>query len=178
MADITNVGSTQNVQVQVKSCGPLFEVKVISMVTGEEIGRENGFITPWFGRKGKILYLESIRMTRQAFTMHNTSIFGIGLLVGALAIRHGFDCNCKTAEVLAINDSPLYHSEGLPSVLSLLVRLYTRMGVKAVHEVKGSSLADIIHMLTWGGIVTRMDADIEELLTKWSYKFRPRISCN
>ncbi|GLJ15202.1 hypothetical protein SUGI_0248520 [Cryptomeria japonica] len=50
------------------------------------------------------------------------------------------------------------------------------MRFKAVHEVEGSSLADIIHMLAWGGIGTRMDVDIEELLTKWSYKFRPRIS--
>ncbi|GLJ15201.1 hypothetical protein SUGI_0248510 [Cryptomeria japonica] len=111
MADIMKVGSAQNVQVQVKSWGPVFEVRAISMVTGEEIGRANGFITLWFGRKGKILHLESTRMTRQAFTMHNTSIFGMGLLVGAIAIRHGFDCNCKTAELLAINDSPLYHSK-------------------------------------------------------------------
>ncbi|GLJ15207.1 hypothetical protein SUGI_0248590 [Cryptomeria japonica] len=109
MADITNVGSTQNVQVQVKSWGPVFEVRAISRVTGEEIGRANGFIALWFGRKRKILHWESIRMTRQAFTMHNTSMFGMGLLVGALAILHGFDCNCKTAELLDINDSPLYH---------------------------------------------------------------------
>lgn len=52
------------------------------------------------------------------------------------------------------------------------------MGFKTVHEVKGSSLADIIHMLAWGGTGTRMDAEIEELLTKWSSKFRPRISGN
>ncbi|GLJ15210.1 hypothetical protein SUGI_0248620 [Cryptomeria japonica] len=111
MADIMKVGSAQNVQVKVKSWGAVFEVRAISMVTGEEIGRANGFITLWFGRKGKILHLESIRMTRQAFTMHTTSIFGMGLLVGAVAMRHGFDCNCKTAELLAINDSPLYHSK-------------------------------------------------------------------
>lgn len=52
------------------------------------------------------------------------------------------------------------------------------MGFKAVYEVTGSSLADIIDMLAWGGIGTRMDADIEELLTKWSGKFRPKISNN
>lgn len=162
MSDILRVAETQNVKLQLKSVGPLFTITATSVVTGEEVGRANGFITIWFG--GKILHLESIRMTLQAFKMQK-SIFGMGLLVGAMAIRYGYDCNCIKAELLAINDSELYHSK--------LVRFYTRMGFKAVYEVTGSSFADIIHMLAWGGIGTRMDASIQELLTKWSYKFRP-----
>jgi hypothetical protein len=162
MSDILRVAEAENVKLQLNSVGPLFTVSATSVVTGEEVGRANGFITIWFG--GKILHLESIRMTQQAFKMQN-SIFGMGLLVGAMAIRHGYDCNCLKAELLAINDSELYHSK--------LVRFYTRMGFKAVYEVTGSSFADIIHMLAWGGIGTRMDAGIQELLMKWSHKFRP-----
>lgn len=53
-----------------------------------------------------------------------------------------------------------------------LVRFYMRMGFKAVHEVDGSSISDLGHMLVWGGRGTRMDADIEELLIKWGNRFR------
>jgi hypothetical protein len=48
------------------------------------------------------------------------------------------------------------------------------MGFKAVHEVDGSSITDLAHMLVWGGRGTRMDADIEQLLKKWSKRFRSR----
>jgi hypothetical protein len=48
------------------------------------------------------------------------------------------------------------------------------MGFKAVHEVDGSSIMDLAHMLVWGGRGTRMDADIEQLLKKWSKRFRSR----
>lgn len=41
------------------------------------------------------------------------SIFGIGLFIGAVAIRYGYDCGCRTAELLAINDTDLYHSKVL-----------------------------------------------------------------
>jgi len=41
------------------------------------------------------------------------SIFGVGLFLGAVAIRHGFDSGCSTAQLLAINDTELYHSKVL-----------------------------------------------------------------
>ncbi|KAK7836790.1 uncharacterized protein LOC112001232 [Quercus suber] len=94
------------------------------------------------------------------------SIFGIGLFLGAVAIRYGYDGGGKTAELLAINDSDLYHSK--------LVRFYTRIGFKAVHEVTGSGFGDYAHILVWGGGGTRMDANVEELLVKWCTRFKPR----
>jgi hypothetical protein len=48
------------------------------------------------------------------------------------------------------------------------------MGFKAVHEVDGSSITDLAHMLVWEGRGIRMDADIEELLIKWAKRFRPQ----
>lgn len=92
------------------------------------------------------------------------SIFGIGLFIGAVAIRHGYDCGCTTAELLAINDSDLYHSK--------LVRFYGRIGFKVVEEVKGSSIAD---RLVWGGVGTLMDANVEDLLVKWCTRFTPKL---
>lgn len=57
------------------------------------------------------------------------------------------------------------------SVLKL-VRFYTRIGFKAVHEVTGSTMGDIAHMLVWGGVGTRMNANIEDLLIKWFTRFK------
>eukprot|EP00252_Welwitschia_mirabilis_P000089 TRINITY_DN10058_c0_g1_i1.p1 TRINITY_DN10058_c0_g1~~TRINITY_DN10058_c0_g1_i1.p1 ORF type:complete len:230 (-),score=26.01 TRINITY_DN10058_c0_g1_i1:746-1435(-) len=161
--DICRAAMAQNLKLQLKTWGPYFAVEARSTITGEEVGRANGFITAWFGVSGRILHLESLKMSRLAFKSQN-SIFGPGLVVGALAVRHGFDCYCSKAELLAVNDSDLYHSK--------LVRYYTRLGFKSVYEVTGSSVRDILHMLVWGAVGTRMDADIEDLLAKWSSRFR------
>ncbi|KAK1323406.1 hypothetical protein QJS10_CPA02g00396 [Acorus calamus] len=92
------------------------------------------------------------------------SIFGLGLFIGAVAVRHGFDCGCTRSELLAIYDSNLYHSK--------LVRFYKRMGFEVVREVDGSSMEDLAHMLVWGGKGTRMDADIQQLLLRWGSRFK------
>lgn len=53
-----------------------------------------------------------------------------------------------------------------------LVRFYKRIGFKVVHEVTGSTIGDMPHMLMWGGVGTRMDASIAELLVKWCSRFK------
>ena len=58
--------------------------------------------------------------------------------------------------------------------ISQLVRFYTRIGFKAVHEVTDSGFGDYAHVLLWGGVGTRMDANVEELLVKWCTRFKPR----
>lgn len=55
-----------------------------------------------------------------------------------------------------------------------LVRFYTRIGFKKVYEVTGSSFGDYSHMLVWGGVGTRMEADVEHLLVKWCTRFIPK----
>ena len=52
-----------------------------------------------------------------------------------------------------------------------LVKFYRRIGFEEVYEVTGSSLGDISHMVVWGGVGTRMDADVERLLMKWCTRF-------
>ncbi|RAL39636.1 unnamed protein product [Cuscuta campestris] len=162
MAEIMESCRARNLDLQLRSVGPFFRVTARNMRTQNEVGWAQGVTRVWFG--GRILHLDSIRMGRETVGMEK-SIFGIGVFVGAVAIRHGYDSGCTKAELLAINDSHLYHSK--------LVRFYKRIGFKVVHEVKGESLGDIGHMLVWGGIGTRMDANLEDLLIKWGPKFKP-----
>lgn len=163
MSDIINASKAQNLELRLQTLGPFFRITATSMDTKRELGRAEGLIRVWYG--GRILHLDSIRLSRETLGM-DRSIFGIGLFIGAVAIRYGYDCGCKIAQLLAINDSDLYHSK--------LVRFYTRIGFRAVHEVTGSSMGDLAHMLVWGGKGTRMDADVEELLLKWCSRFKSK----
>ncbi|KAF7840737.1 Polycomb group protein like [Senna tora] len=160
MSDILEASRTQNLDVQLRTVGPFFRITAKSLESENEVGRAEGVIRVWVG--GRILHLDSMKLRRETIGMEK-SIFGIGLFIGAVAIRHGYDCGCEKAELLAINDSDLYHSK--------LVRFYGRLGFKAVHEVRGSSIRDIGHMLVWGGKGTRMDASIQQLMIKWCSRF-------
>ncbi|XP_061364951.1 uncharacterized protein LOC133308349 [Gastrolobium bilobum] len=160
ISEIVEASRAQKLDLQLQTLGPFFRITARSLVTDTELGKAEGLIRIWI--RGKILHLDSIKLQRETLAMEK-SIFGLGLFIGALAIRHGYDCGCKIAQLLAINDSDLYHSK--------LVRFYTRLGFKAVYEVTGSSVGDLAHMLVWGGVGTRMDASIEELMIKWCTRF-------
>lgn len=161
MSEIMEASKAQKIHLQLQTLGPFFRITAKSLETQNELGRAEGLIRVWFG--GRVLHLDSIRLRRETLGMER-SIFGIGLFIGAVAIRYGYECGCGSAELLAINDSELYHSK--------LVRFYKRIGFKVVHEVTGSSIGDLAHMLVWGGIGTRMDANITELLLKWCTRFK------
>ncbi|KAL8540460.1 hypothetical protein ACS0TY_001894 [Phlomoides rotata] len=161
MSEIIKASNLQNLDMRLQTFGPFFRIEARSLKTQRELGRAEGVIRVWFG--GKILHLDSIRLKKATIGMEK-SIFGIGLFVGAVAIRHGYDCGCRKAELLAINDTDLYHSK--------LVRFYKRLGFKEVCEVEGSSLGDLSHMVVWGGVGTRMDANLEHLMIKWCSRFK------
>lgn len=163
MEDILESSRAQKLNLNLQKLGPFFRITATSSDTKTELGRAEGVIRVWLD--GKILHLDSIRLRKETTTMKR-SIFGVGVFLGAVAVRHGFDSGCTIAQLLAINDSDLYHSK--------LVRFYSRIGFKAVHEVDGSSIGDLSHMLVWGGKGTRMDADIDDLLVKWCTRFKPR----
>ncbi|GMP38548.1 hypothetical protein CsSME_00009751 [Camellia sinensis var. sinensis] len=57
-------------------------------------------------------------------------------------------------------------------VLKTLYWFYKRIGFKVVHKVTGSSIGNLAHLLVWGGIGTRMDANILEILLKWCTRFK------
>ncbi|KAJ1256322.1 hypothetical protein BS78_K046800 [Paspalum vaginatum] len=184
MADIMAASRAQGLRVRLRTAGPLFRVTATTTGTrgdedGEavELGRAEGAVRPWPG--GAVLHLDSMRMTRATLAVPDRPLFGLGMFLGAVAVRHGFDAGCTRAQLLAIDDTQRYHRKFIWFGFGVacwwqLVRFYTRMGFKVVHEVDGSSLGDLAHMLVWGGRGTRMDADIQELLAKWGKTFRPQ----
>ena len=115
MEDILESSRAQNLDLKLQKVGPFFRITATSLDTRKELGRAEGLIRVWFD--GKLLHLDSIRLSRETMTM-NRSIFGVGLFLGAVAIRHGFDSGCSTAQLLAINDTDLYHSKVLLFLLS------------------------------------------------------------
>jgi len=110
MSQILEASRAQKLDLHLKTLGPFFRITARSLVTDAELGRAEGFVRFWLD--GKILHLDSIKLRRETLGMEK-SIFGLGLFIGAVAIRHGYDSGCKTAQLLAINDSDLYHSKVL-----------------------------------------------------------------
>jgi hypothetical protein len=161
--DIVAAAKEKGLLLALKPTGPLFVVTTIDVATGDNLGTADGFIKPWI--EGNILHLDSIRLTKASSTRSGRTILGAAVYMGALMVRYGIDCACDKAELLAINDSEEYHRK--------LVRYYGRLGFKPVHEVKGDSWRDFLHMLVWGGVGTRMDADLREILGKWAAILTP-----
>ncbi|KAK2664876.1 hypothetical protein Ddye_003450 [Dipteronia dyeriana] len=83
----------------------------------------------------------------------------LGRAEGLEPVRYGFDSGCSTAQLLAINDSDLYHAKVLQKDW-------------VVHAVTGSTIGDLAHLLVWGAVGTRMDANVEDLLIKWCTRFK------
>lgn len=109
MSEIMAVSKSQGLRIQLRTFGPFFKINAAGEKGDVEVGRAEGVIRPWFGGE-KILHLDSMRMSRATLDM-DRSLFGLGLFLGAVAVRYGFDLGCKRAQLLAINDSPLYHSK-------------------------------------------------------------------
>lgn len=164
MADIIKVARERNIGLELKTTGPWFTIIAQSLENGDmrTIGKADGFVRPWID--GRILHLDSIRMAK-IDSGNIRSVFGVALFIGALAMRFGYDKKCVRAELLAINDTDEYHSK--------LVKYYSRLGFKVMCEVEGGSLEDLGHMLVWGGVGTRMNGDILELLQRWNKVLSP-----
>ncbi|KAH7352266.1 hypothetical protein KP509_19G037500 [Ceratopteris richardii] len=155
--EVKSAALTFNISLNLETLGPFFRARAFDLHSKEVIGVAQGCVKIW--TCGRILHLDSIRLSSLSIKVKRP-LFGIAFLLGALVVCHGYDMGCVKAELLAIKDTDTYHSK--------LVRYYLRMGFRSVYEVTGETLEDIPHMLVWGGVGTRMDANIEELLLKWS----------
>uniref|UniRef100_A0A061RJP7 Uncharacterized protein n=1 Tax=Tetraselmis sp. GSL018 TaxID=582737 RepID=A0A061RJP7_9CHLO len=89
---------------------------------------------------------------------------GLGLLLGGATFAYGFESGCRKAEILAINDDDDWAKR--------LVRYYRYFGFQERYTVGGRGLADLPDLLVWGGVGTRMDADIEAMLRRWTPAIR------
>ncbi len=54
----------------------------------------------------------------------------------------------------------------------MCVLVCSYFGFQPVYQVEGDKLADLPHMLVWGGAGMRMDADMERMLRKWTRSLR------
>ncbi|GAQ83448.1 hypothetical protein KFL_001480170 [Klebsormidium nitens] len=159
--DFVAAGTEKGVEISLNTLGPVFWIEAKAAVdgiggpAGKLLGSVNGFVLPWPG--GNLLHLDTMRVAREV-----RQLLELSLILGGAMLRHGYDRGCKKAELLAINDTDVFHRK--------LVNYYRRIGFTKVHEVTGG-LSDIPHMLVWGGLGTRMDADIETILRKWSKRF-------
>jgi len=124
------------------------------------VATHEGFIAPPpFG----ILHMDSMRVYNSRIsdgektTMRST--FGIAVLLGTLSLLAASEAGCKKCELLAIDDGNEYAAK--------LVKYYGRLGFKTVRVVGDNGLKDLPDLLVWGGVGTRMDAQVDELLNKW-----------
>lgn len=49
-----------------------------------------------------------------------------------------------------------------------LVKYYKRMGFETVREVGNNGVADLPHLLVWGGAGTRMNCNPKHFLQRWA----------
>jgi len=55
-----------------------------------------------------------------------------------------------------------------------LIRYYSRFGFVPIRHVTGGKLSDLPDMLVWGGVGTRMNANVYEMLERWTPIIRKR----
>ena len=172
--EIAAAAKKRGLAMETTTFGPFFKITArrLSTRAGEEdrpgtedadvIGEHDGFIAPPpFG----ILHMDSMRIYNsrvrgddEKATMRST--FGLSILLGATSGLMAHEAGCRKVELLSIDDGNEYAPK--------LVKYYGRLGFKAVKEVGDNGFfEDLPHLLVWGGVGTRMDGDLKQLLSKW-----------
>ncbi|KAJ9505756.1 hypothetical protein QJQ45_028244, partial [Haematococcus lacustris] len=128
---------------------------------GKLLAVTTGFVVPLLG----ILHCEALQvftrgMKGEQGDQVRGGALGLGLVMGGAVFSHGARRGCKKAEILAIRDDDMTWKR--------LVCYYRFFGFEPVREVTGDLVADVPHLLVWGGPGTRMDADVVRMLARWS----------
>ncbi|GLC38882.1 hypothetical protein PLESTB_001714300 [Pleodorina starrii] len=171
LEEVQLAAQRRGLELSVKDLGPFYRVVCRNGgADGQILGVTNGFVAPWFGG---IMHCDMLQIfTRglkgDAGERIRGGLLGLGLLLGGATFAYGYRRGCRTAEILAINDDDAWHER--------LVRYYSYFGFRTVCKVGGNGLADVPHMLVWGGEGTRMDADIEEMLRRWTPALRSQAA--
>ena len=164
--DVTAAAQARGLALRLTTTGPLFTVSATAVAdvddTPWEVGVLQGFLLP--PPLGGLLHLDSVRVfnsrLRGNLRGKAQSPFGIAVLLGAAAFAHAYAAGCTRAELLAIDDGNGYAQR--------LVTYYRRLGFVTVRTVGDGGWQDIPDLLVWGGVGTRMDADIAAMLRRWS----------
>lgn len=156
----------RGIDLYVRSLGPFYRVICRDISQDNQVlAVTTGFVAPFLG----LMHCDTL----QIFTRNRRGeqgervrggVLGLGLLVGGATFAYGWEQGCRKAEILAINDDDMWHER--------LVKYYRRFGFVPVRVVTGGKLSDIPHLLVWGGSGTRMDADIKDMLRRWTPAIR------
>ena len=169
--EIAMAAKNRGLALDTKTFGPFFKITARRLPTGsgellekcdaEVIGEHDGFIAPPpFG----ILHMDSMRIYNSRVRGEDErramrSLFGISILLGTSSALMAHEAGCRKMELLAIDDGNEYAKK--------LVAYYGRLGFEKVRVVGEGAATDLFVLLVWGGVGTRMNGDLEELLGKW-----------
>ncbi|KAF6257929.1 hypothetical protein COO60DRAFT_1168838 [Scenedesmus sp. NREL 46B-D3] len=166
-AEVQQIAAARGLHMSLKTLGPGYRITCRDGgENGPILGATAGFVAPAFG----LMHCDTLQvftrgMKGAAGDRIRKNPLGLGLLLGGAVFSHGRSCSCRKAEILAINDDDAWHER--------LVRYYSYFGFKPVCKVGGQGFfQDLPHLLVWGGEGTRMDADIEEALGRWTPALR------
>ena len=141
---------------------------VIMMEDRDLVGYTNGF-----AQLGGVLHCDTMQIRRfsgyyskrgqgslqTSNRVPNPGVYGLGMLLGGVCCLFGLEQGSTRAELLAIMDDERQHR--------ILVRYYKRLGFKAVREV-GDDLSSFGDRLSWGGVGTLMNTELDQWSRKWA----------
>eukprot|EP01023_Acetabularia_acetabulum_P006555 TRINITY_DN12723_c0_g1_i3.p1 TRINITY_DN12723_c0_g1~~TRINITY_DN12723_c0_g1_i3.p1 ORF type:complete len:260 (-),score=28.27 TRINITY_DN12723_c0_g1_i3:63-842(-) len=181
--EVVELASSRDLEVYVRRLGPFYRVicrdkpqptyqqstnnnnqekiqeeKNNSDSNNEILALSTGFIIPFTN----ILHgerLEVLSQEEKGSSSKKGGYLGLGFWLGMALYSYAYQLGCRKLEILSINDYD-YQAERL-------IKYYAFFDFKFVKKVEGGTLSDLFDMLLWGGVGTRMDADIEKTLIKW-----------
>jgi hypothetical protein len=121
IGDVENYAKYSGLELKSAVTGPFIRVEAFPIGGTDPIGYVTAFIRPFpFG----MLQLETIQVKNRrqtlGFQRNNWTIDGPGIsfIMGSYVLCWAYEKGCRTAQLLAVNDSPQMHQ--------VLIKLYSR----------------------------------------------------
>ncbi|GMH32367.1 hypothetical protein BSKO_00201 [Bryopsis sp. KO-2023] len=158
--EVQAIAERRGLWLGIESLGPGYKIECRDGgKKGNVLGFTNGFIVPF----ASYMHCDTL-FTKGAKLKDEKEAWGglgLGVLLGVATFAFGNQQGCRKAEILAINDDEY--------TARRLVKYYKYFGFKFVKEVSGTDLLDL---LVWGGVGTKMSADVQYMLWRWGKALR------
>lgn len=166
--EVQTLARRRNLDIAISELGPFYRVVCRDAASDKIVGLTNGWINPI----SRSMHCEALQVFTKGMAGEDGQrvrggVHGLGLLIGACTFAFAQSKGCSRAEILAINDYDYQHKR--------LVRYYRYFGFVPVKEVGLRGLADLVDQVVWGGVGTRMDANVESMLAKWTPALRAQL---
>ncbi|KAK9904887.1 hypothetical protein WJX75_004873 [Coccomyxa subellipsoidea] len=164
--EVQSIAARRGLYLNARTLGPLYRIVIRDRdEEGPVLAVSSGFTVPAMG----LMHCDSLQIFTRGVRGSEGErlrggVLGLGLLMGGAVFSFGHSVGCTKAEILAIKDDDAWHKR--------LVRYYSYFGFERVRAVGDNGLRDLPDLLVWGGVGMRMDADIEELLRRWTVAIR------